>query len=745
MTHFIACILILTATFVSLRPAPATAAGVKALFDLSSPAGGPFPSNRFTEPDATQNTGLRVSLPKPDCAVRVSDCEDVDLLNQLDGFNVFPRLSIPFNGPIDVTTVSSATVFLVSLGSTRPAGPPAGRVVGIDQIVWDVATNTLHVRPDDILDQHTRYLLVVTRGLRDTAGQPLAANGAFQSFRHGVKNGHQGDAALDAYREALLVALEQATSANVNANDIAVSSVFTTRSVSATLEKIRDQIISASGATSADFLLSPGGRRTVFPFPDVARLFFRQQLSTTPTFTEVSLANRLQFLRIVPGAVGMLAFGKYSAPNYLDLEFGPYIRPFGTLSGTPQVLGTNDIYFNLFLPAETATRRRPNAGWPLAIYGPGADETKQNAVFNVAAILASHGIATIVINPFARGGGPLSSLRVDLASGETVSFPAGGRNIDANGDGTIGSAEITLSLSPRDTLGNISAHTQTLADHFTLVRVVEAGMDVDGDGVRDIDASRIYYLGISQGAQLGITFVAIEPNVRALVANSPGGLVGGDQGRLSPLNRPGLGINLAERIPSLINCDGLTNLGGILVGPPCFNENLPLRGDPPVINEVAGAMEIQEVFETRQWLQAVKEPFTFAPYLRRTPLAGNRSKPVLIQFARGDQNLSNPVASAMIRSGALEDRTTFYRNDLAFAADPAIRKNPHSFLVRTDQPPASPNFAIAVAAQEQAAIFLATDGAETIDPDGPCLADGPGCLFEVPIVLPLPEDFGFIP
>ena len=738
------CILIFALVALAVQPLPAVAAGVTALFDLSSRSGGPFPTDRFTVPDPSQNTGLRVSLRKPDCAVRVSDCEDIDLLNQLDGFNVFPRVSIPFSGPIDVTTVSSATVFVVSLGSTRPGGLPAGKVVGIEQIVWDVATNTLHVRPADILDQHTRYALIVTREVQDTAGDPLEANGAFQSFRRGVKRGQLGDAALTAYREALLAALEEATSAGVSANDIAVASVFTTRSVSATLEKIRDQI-SASGAAPADFLLGPGGRRTVFPFADVARLFFRQQVTTAPTFAEISLANRLQFLRIVPGAVGTLAFGKYSAPNYLDLEFGPYIRPFGTLSGTPQVLGTSDIYFNLFLPAETETRRRPATGWPLAIYGPGSDETKQNAVFNVAAILASHGIATIAINPFARGGGSLSTLRIELTSGETVSFPAGGRNIDANGDGTIGSTENFQALPPRATLGNIPGITQTIADHITLVRVVEAGMDVDGDGVLDIDASRIYYIGISQGAQIGVTFVAVEPNVRALVANSPGGLVAGEQGRLSPLNRPGLANNLAERIPSLINCDGVTDLGGILVGPPCFNENLPLRGDPPVINEVAGAVEIQEVLENRQWLQAVKEPFTFAPYLRKTPLARGRSKPVLMQFGRGDQNLTNPVASAMIRSGALEDRTTYYRNDLAFAWDPAIRKNPHSFLVRTDQPPTDPNFAIAVAAQEQAAIFIATDGAETIDPDGPCLASGEGCLFEVPIALPLPEDLGFIP
>src|SRR4051812_10679296 len=31
-------------------------------------AGTPLPSNRFTVPDRTQRTGLRVALPKPDCA-----------------------------------------------------------------------------------------------------------------------------------------------------------------------------------------------------------------------------------------------------------------------------------------------------------------------------------------------------------------------------------------------------------------------------------------------------------------------------------------------------------------------------------------------------------------------------------------------------------------------------------------------------------------------------------------------------
>ena len=70
-----------------------------------------------TVEDANQATGLRVSLPLPDCAARPSDCEDVAVLNTLDGFSLQPRLSIPFSGAVELATVSSDTVFLV-------AGPP---------------------------------------------------------------------------------------------------------------------------------------------------------------------------------------------------------------------------------------------------------------------------------------------------------------------------------------------------------------------------------------------------------------------------------------------------------------------------------------------------------------------------------------------------------------------------------------------------------------------------------------------
>jgi hypothetical protein len=91
-------------------------------------AGQAFPSNLYTVEDATQATGLRVDLAKPNCAVRPTDCADIDVLNTLDGFNIQPRISVPFSGPIDLSTVSSSTVFLVGPGFQK---------VGINQVVWE--------------------------------------------------------------------------------------------------------------------------------------------------------------------------------------------------------------------------------------------------------------------------------------------------------------------------------------------------------------------------------------------------------------------------------------------------------------------------------------------------------------------------------------------------------------------------------------------------------------------------------
>ncbi|HEX2715063.1 MAG TPA: hypothetical protein VHM88_22985, partial [Candidatus Acidoferrales bacterium] len=86
--------------------------------------------------------------------------------------------------------------------------------------------------------------------------------------------------------------------------------------------------------------------------------------------------------------------------------------------------------------------------------------------------------------------------------------------------------------------------------------------------------------------------------------------------------------------------------------------------------------------------------------------------------------------------GGLADVTTFYRNDLAYAEDPTINKNPHSMQLRWTMLGLAGE--IGRGSIEQTAIFLASGGHNIGHPE-------PEQFFEVPIMPPLPEDFSYIP
>src|SRR5438105_4406504 len=182
-----------------------------AAFDLSAPNTGPFPSDRFTVADPSQLTGRRVDLPLPDRVARPSDYNDISVINTLDGFNLQPRLSISFDGPIDVNSVNSKDVFLIRLGDVQNPQDRGGQVVGVNQVVWDPASNTLHVESDQLLDQHTRYALIVTDGLWDAGGQAVQASADFARFRHDLNFGQTDDPGLKAYRKELIDALAAAS------------------------------------------------------------------------------------------------------------------------------------------------------------------------------------------------------------------------------------------------------------------------------------------------------------------------------------------------------------------------------------------------------------------------------------------------------------------------------------------------------------------------------------------------------
>jgi len=390
----------------------------------------------------------------------------------------------------------------------------------------------------------------------------------------------------------------------------------------------------------------------------------------------------------------------------------------------------------------------PAGGWPVAIFGHPNGAYKEDPSLSVASSMAARGIATLAINAVGHGFGPLGTMTVSQSVGGPVTISAGGRGIDQDGDGTIGFNEGLTTAPPRDIVFFTDGIRQTAADLMQLVRVIEVGMDVDGDGQHDLDSSRISYVGQSFGANYGTVFLAVEPGVRAGVLT-----VAGDPlaNRQWGAGRAALGSLLDSRQPSLINSPGITVLGGRAVGPPLFHENLPLRdGIPllvslvdgtthviqsPVINDVSGAMAIQEVLENIEWVSQAGSPVAYAPHLRRAPLQGVPAKSVIFQFAKGDLGAPNPNTTAILRAGDLADRTLYYRHDLARSETPSLPMNAHMFMVSIG---VAAFRDISLGAQAQIASFFVSDGETIIHPE-------PARFFEVPIQGPLPEELNYIP
>jgi len=724
----VACIVFSLA--VAIRPTNAAKPdrAVHALFNLHHPETGPFPSDAFTVADRTQNTGRRVNLPYPDCTIRVSDCEDLNIVNTLDGFGLQTRLSIPFDGSIDVNTATSEAIFLISLGSTIDrAGDPPGTLIGINQIVWDTFTNTLHVETDALLTQHTRYALIVTDRVRDTERKPVEASETFRRFRQTIRG---------EYKQALVDAIHAVRAFGLRERDIVSASIFTTQSITSVMERIRDQIKHGT-PEPANFLLGPMGERAVFNLADVTSIDWSQHTTVSPPgFTKMPI--NLAVLRYIPNAIGTIAYGYYVSPDYL-VHPGEYIPPVGTRTGSSVVQGYNKVYFTLFLPSGP----KPETGWPIALIAGGTTNNQHGTSGNFAAKLAANGIATIGINNVGQGFGPLGTLTVKMTDASSLTIPDAGRAVDQNGDNVITNTPVpegSEAAGPLSwTISSGDSNRQTVIDLMQLVRIIELGMDVDGDNVADIDPSSIYFVGASAGSMIGTIFLALEPSVPVGVLAACPGVIP-EHARWQPNRRPLIGSALQSRIPSLINSPGLTEIDGVLVDGPYFNENKPLRNQPAVINTIPGAIEIQNALEFSEMAsESGLTPVVWARHLREEPLPGLYPKSVIYQFAKTDQQAVNPGTTALILAGNLADRTLYYRHDLAFAQDssPSMPKNPHLFAGS----PTSPNelfSEISRGAQDQIGAFLASDGTVVIHPE-------PAQFFEVPISGPLPEELNFIP
>ena len=621
-----------------------------------------FPNDALTVADSNQLTGrrvnFRVGVDYPACdASNISVCDVFTQLNRLDGFDLQPRVVIPFSAPIDVASVNDSNVFIQG---------PGGRS-GVVQLVWDPATNTLAGISNAFLQENSKYSLVVTSYVRDASGSPVNACGGSCAVTFTTRT---ASAELDSVRRAM-----------------DSGAAYTAAGLATTASR---KLNFTQGTTNEVFVPALVQPSVAAPTTGILRLDQARADPTAPlvSSTVPNLVN--------PASAQAFAFGSFLSPRY-QYRSADFHQddPVGLTDGeipmvpstqTPQPFGADEIGVVLVLPATPA----PAGGYPVAIYGPGFTRSKLD-IFVTADENAALGIATIATDPAGHAYGPNSQLTITQGPTSTT-LKTFGRGHNLNGDGLIcdglydgvgpvahvtnvdASKTACKDQSARDLAANPSRKPidglrsglmQTVIDNMALARSLALGVNVPTIG--DVMShTNITYYGLSFGGIYGTMLMGTDPMLHRGLLNVPGGPI------VDIARQSGFRGNLHDTIK--FGKPDLRNGGPGLLG---FTESIPLRADPPMTKPAAGAIQLQELFGNTNWFDRPGSPETFAPLLRDRPLPGSARKDLIFQTAFGDHTVPNVTAGILYRAGNLFDVVTIYRNDHSVQG---ATTDPHGWL-----------------------------------------------------------------
>ena len=609
--------------------APAGAADPVQLESGSTPDTRPFPDDAFTVADPAQATGRRVALPTAGC--QPAECADLALLNRLDGFDVRPRVRLPFTGAVDLSTVDADTVEIEG---------PDGFSTPLVQLVQDPITGTVAGLPRDYLEPATTYTLVVRSGIRASDGSAVDLGG---------------------------------TSRRVPFTTMTTTSVADAARAALDSGAAYDAVGIGADERTVRFDTAADGQPSIFPASITSTGITARQQTGTDQFETQPVVNTAK-------TYATYGFGSFTSPQYLRPDVTIATPPTGS---DPEPVSAARLGVAMLAPAPSAECISP------VVFGHGFGDTKLN-LFRAADTLGQSNLAVFATDVPGHGYGPASTYAVQTSAGtRTGDLLARGR--DLNGDGAISPIEGAAAGGANANVNSRDALIQAVIDNMALVRALEKGVDVDGNGSVDTctGVGVVTYFGQSFGGMYGTMLLGTDPRVEAGVPNVPGGPV-------TEIARLGAFRGLLQ---------GNLAAGGLLNGGPGLNgftESMPLRRDPKVSDPWQGAIPIQETLARGTWLQRSGSPEAYAPRLR--PGAEFGDKRVLVQVAYGDGTVPNPTSAEILRAGDLYDNTWVYRNDRTATA----ANDPHAFLL-------NPFLPAHFEGQEQIRRFLGEN--EERDPD----------------------------
>jgi hypothetical protein len=409
---------------------------------------------------------------------------------------------------------------------------------------YERQTNTLILRLMEPLDERTTYAVVVTRRLRDAAGQPVGS--PFPGAHHAAQT-----ATLRPLLEVLPVPREE----------VAFAFAFTTQSIGAHWKAVRDGL-HGHGVQAHLAALAPGELTTVerlYDAPDRPRPHLLHGEAFRPLLLEAaaeflgldeSLVQTQKLLGSVE-YIDYLTIGSFDSPQLMPrtgahgevLPFDDQVWP-PDLDRVPAPATNQRIWFTLIVPRKEVSARGEGKPAPLVILGHGYGSSRFE-VMTLGPFLARRGFAVIAIDGPSSGLGLDNLQRLFLKARFTqLGFKGLGeallsdRAFDHDGDGNVDSGADMWSAYVFHTRDMVR---QFALDYSQLVRVVRGfdgtrrGFDLDGDGAPelagDFDAdgvidvggdAPIFMSGGSLGGIMSMVMGGAEPEIAAIAPISGG-------------------------------------------------------------------------------------------------------------------------------------------------------------------------------------------------------------------------------
>lgn len=463
-------------------------------------------------------------------------------ISALDGWSTTGPATVNFSvsTPQASSVVPGQTVRVFEVTLTGPGGGVTGVTRELSAPAEfatafapsDATGRTLAIIPTTPLKQLTSYLVVLTNGIQTAGGTRATPDQAYFLAKRTSPlcvNGASTDPLLPAATACALEPLRQLTnsqlaaaaSRGINRDDVVVSWVFTTQSITPVLQAVRSRVQPAPTT-----LVNSGSNTSVANLPPIADIYLG--VITLPYYLSAPTAQN-------PTAP-LTGFWK-AAPNGYIPPFAGQLDPTSTniTFANPLPVKTTDVTVPVVLtiPNANSGRTRPAAGWPVIIFQHGITRNRLDALA-IAATAAAQGFAVVSIDQPLHGIQPADdpaftspfyvpltpfaavarerTFDVDYINNATGAAGPDGK-VDPSGAHTI---NLTSLLTSRDNL------RQATADLFVLAATVP-NMDIDANGTGDFDGSRIAFVGQSLGAIVGTPFLALEPTVNVGLLSVPGG------------------------------------------------------------------------------------------------------------------------------------------------------------------------------------------------------------------------------